>query len=174
LAEPGRRGVWRRRADIKGRLGRSISPRAIPRFYRGGLLNPHWDGKFQVRHESTLAVSMISQGLDPLPAGAAWHPFLEWPASGWDKLVAGRVWRPFLDWIAASPQDCQLAAPPTIASMPARDFWNADFFRAHAQARSLLTTVSGRCGRIIGGSATARILAPSGWVSIDLAVRIVA
>jgi len=100
-------------------------------FYRDRLLNPHWDGTFQVRHKNTLAVSMISQGLDPLPAGAAWHPFLELPASGWDKLVAGRVWRPFLEWIAASPQDYQLAAPPTIASMPARDWWNADFRRAH-------------------------------------------
>ena len=100
-------------------------------FYRDRLLNPHWDGTFQVRHENTLAVSMISQGLDPLPAGAAWHPFLELPASGWDKLVAGRVWRPFLEWIAASPQDYQLAAAPTIASMPARDWWNADLHRAH-------------------------------------------
>jgi len=47
-------------------------------------------------------------------------------------LVAGRVCRPCLDWIAASLQDYDLAAPPTIASMPARDFCNADFFRAHA------------------------------------------
>lgn len=100
-------------------------------FYHERLLNPDWDGTFQVRRDNTLAVSMISQGLDPLPAGAAWHPFLEWPASGWDRLVAGRVWRPLLDWIAASPQDYHLAAPPTIASMPARDWWNADFHRAH-------------------------------------------
>ena len=83
-------------------------------FYRDRLLNPNWDGTFQVRHENTLAVSMISQGLDPRSA------------------VAGRVWRPFLDWIAASPQDYHLAASPMIASLPARDFWNADFFRAHA------------------------------------------
>jgi FAD/FMN-containing dehydrogenase len=100
-------------------------------FYRDQLLNPHWDGLFQVRHDNTLAVSMISQGLDPLPVGAAWHPFLEWPASGWDKLAAGRIWRPFLGSIAASPQDYSLVAPPTIASMPARDWWNADFRRAH-------------------------------------------
>jgi len=101
-------------------------------FYRDRLLNPHWDGVLQVRHENTLAVSMTSQGLDPLPAGAAWHTFLEWPASGWDKLVAGRVWRPFLDWIAASPQDYHLAAPPTIASMPARKWWDAEFRKKYA------------------------------------------
>ncbi len=101
-------------------------------FYRDRLLNPHWEGTFQVRHYNTLAVSMISQGLDPLPDEAEWHPFLEWPASGWDKLVAGRVWRPFLDWIVASPQDYHLAEPPKIACLPARDFWNANFFRAHA------------------------------------------
>jgi hypothetical protein len=29
-------------------------------FYRDRLLNPHWDDVFQVRHENTLAVSMIS------------------------------------------------------------------------------------------------------------------
>jgi hypothetical protein len=101
-------------------------------FYRDRLLNPHWDGVLQVRHENTLAVSMTSQGLDPLPAGAAWHTFLEWPASGWDKLVASRVWRPFLDWIAASPQDYHLAAPPTIASMPARKWWDAEFRKKYA------------------------------------------
>ena len=101
-------------------------------FFRDRLLNPHWDGVFQVRQDNTLAVSMTSQGLDPLPAGAGWHRVLEWPAAGWDKLVAGRVWRPFLDWLAASPQDYHLAERPTIASLPARDYWNADFFRAHA------------------------------------------
>lgn len=108
--------------------------RLIRRFldlYRDRLLNPHWDGTFQVRHDNTLALSMISQRLDPLPAGASWHPFLEWPASGWSKLAADRVWRPFLDWLAASPQEYDLAMPPKIGSMPARDFWNANFFRAH-------------------------------------------
>ena len=101
-------------------------------FYRDRLFNPHWDGSFHVRHDNTLAVSMLSQGLDSLPAGAESHRFLEWPASGWDKLAAGRVWRPFLDWIAASPQDYHLPVPPTIDSMAARDWWNADFRRAHA------------------------------------------
>jgi len=101
-------------------------------FYRDRLFNPHWDGVFQVRHENTLAVSMISQRLDALPAAAAWHPFLEWPASGWDKLAAGRVWQPFLDWIAASPQDYHLVAPPTIASLPARDWWDAEFRKKYS------------------------------------------
>jgi hypothetical protein len=78
-------------------------------FYRDRLFNPHWDGSFHVRHDNTLAVSMLSQGLDALPAG--------------------RVWRPFLDWIAASPQDYHLLVPPTIDSMAARDWWNADFRR---------------------------------------------
>jgi len=100
-------------------------------FYRDRLLNPHWDGTFQVRHDNTLAVTMISQGLDPLPAGAAWHPLLQWPAAAWDTLASGRVWRPFLDMFAASPRDYHLPAPPTIAAMPARDWWNADFHRAH-------------------------------------------
>jgi FAD/FMN-containing dehydrogenase len=128
--------------------------RLIRRFlnlYRDRLLNPHWDGTFQVRHDNTLALSMISQGLDPLPAGTSWHRFLEWPASGWGKLVADGVWRPFLDWIAASPQDYHLAAAPKIASMPARDFWNADFFRAHTPGAIVADE---RPGASRGGSAT--------------------
>jgi FAD/FMN-containing dehydrogenase len=131
-------------------------------FYRDQLLNPHWEGTFRVRHDNTLAVSMISQGLDPLPAGTEWHPFLEWPASGWDKLMAGRVWRPFLDWIAASPQDYHLAEPPTIASMPARAWWNADFRRAHVPGAIVADDRPGAGRGIIGGSATTRTLAPSG------------
>jgi FAD/FMN-containing dehydrogenase len=101
-------------------------------FYRDRLFNPHWDGSFHVRHDNTLAVTMLAQGLDSLPAGAESHRFEEWPASGWDKFAAGRVWRPFLDWIAASPQDYHLPVPPTIDSMAARDWWNADFRRVHA------------------------------------------
>ena len=46
-------------------------------FYRDELLNPHWDGSFQVHHANTLAVSMLSQGLDPLPAGVEWDQLLE-------------------------------------------------------------------------------------------------
>jgi hypothetical protein len=129
-------------------------------FYRDRLFNPHWDGSFQVRHDNTLAVSMISQGLDPLPAGAEWHRFLEWPAS--DKLAAGRVWRPFLDWIAGSPQDYHLPVPPTIGSMPARDWWNADFRRAHAASSVVADDRPGAAPGDFGGSTTVWKMAPSG------------
>jgi hypothetical protein len=34
---------------------------------------------------------------------------------------------PFLDWIAAAPQDYRLTGKPTIADMPARNWWDAEF-----------------------------------------------
>jgi hypothetical protein len=105
---------------------------------------------------------MISQGLDALPAAAAWRPFLEWPASGWDKLVAGRVWRTFLDWIAASPQDYHLVPLPTIASLLARDWWDAEFRKKYSPEAIISDPWPGASPTIFRGSATARTSAPSG------------
>ncbi len=102
-------------------------------FYRERLFNPHWGGeRNEIRRDNTLVISMESQGLDPLPAGPVSRPFFEWPAALWDIRSARSTWAPFLDWMAASPQDYRLKAPPTIASMPAREWWNADFLRDHA------------------------------------------
>jgi len=101
-------------------------------FYRERLFNPHWGEQVRIRHDNTLAIAMVSQGLDLLPAGPISRPLLEWPAALWDTHAARSIWAPFLARIAASPRDYRLAAAPTIASMPARDFWNADFFRKHA------------------------------------------
>ena len=41
------------------------------------------------------------------------------------------VWRPFLDWIAASPQDFALDEAQIIGSIPARNWWDANFLRGH-------------------------------------------
>jgi hypothetical protein len=108
-------------------------------FYRDRLLNPHWDGVFQVRHDNTPAVSMLSQGLDPLPD-----------------------WRLFLDWIAASPKDCQLAPRRRSPASRRATFGMRTSFERMRQGRSLLTTVPGRHGGIIGTSATVQTSAPSG------------
>jgi FAD/FMN-containing dehydrogenase len=81
-------------------------------FYSDSLFNPHWGESVTFRPANTLAVTMVSQGLD--------------------QRQAGDVWRPFLDWIAGSPQDFTLERAPTIASLPARHLWDADYMRAHA------------------------------------------
>jgi hypothetical protein len=50
---------------------------------------------------------------------------------GLDKAAAQAVWQPFLDWIAAAPQDFRLTRKPTIADLPARNWWDAEFRKKH-------------------------------------------
>ncbi len=42
------------------------------------------------------------------------------------------MWKPFFDWLAARPGDFALQAPPIIAALPARHFWDAAFLKANA------------------------------------------
>ncbi|MGA7865130.1 MAG: FAD-dependent oxidoreductase, partial [Stellaceae bacterium] len=75
--------------------------------YAERLFNPHWGGRISFQRNETLSVGMVSYGLD--------------------KAAAQAVWQPFLDWIAAAPQDYRLTRKPTIADMPARNWWDAEF-----------------------------------------------
>ena len=93
-------------AAFRRLVGRFIS------FYSESLFNPHWGESVTFRPANTLAVTMVSQGLD--------------------QRQAGDVWRPFLDWIAGSQRDFTLERAPTIASLPARHLWDADYIREHA------------------------------------------
>ena len=71
-----------------------------------------------------LAIAMVSHGLD--------------------KPGAQAVWQPFLDWIAASPQDYRLTGKPVIASMPARNWWDAEFRKKHIAGRDHQRPAAGR------------------------------
>ena len=75
--------------------------------YAERLFNPHWGGRISFQRNETLSVGMVSYGLE--------------------KAAAQAVWQPFLDWIAAAPQDYRLTRKPTIADMPARNWWDAEF-----------------------------------------------
>jgi FAD/FMN-containing dehydrogenase len=78
-------------------------------FYNESLFNPHWGESATLRPNNTLAITMVSQGLD--------------------KQQAENVWQPFLDWVGSSSQDFTLASTPIIGSMPARNWWDAEFRR---------------------------------------------
>jgi FAD/FMN-containing dehydrogenase len=78
-------------------------------FYSDSLFNPHWGESVILRPNNTLAITMVSQGLD--------------------KQQAENMWRPFLDWVRGSPQDFILASGPLIRSIPARNWWDADYRR---------------------------------------------
>ena len=81
-------------------------------FYREQLFNPQWGEQVTFRRDNVLGVAMIFQGLDGDAATA--------------------VWKPFFDWLAARPNDFALQAPPIIAALPARHFWDAAFLKANA------------------------------------------
>ena len=84
---------------------------AFVRFYAERLFNSHWGESVNFHRDDTFSVSMVSRALD--------------------KPAAQAVWQPFLDWIATSPQDYRLLGAPVIAVMPARNWWDAAFLKAH-------------------------------------------
>lgn len=81
-------------------------------FYREQLFNPHWGEQVTFRRDNVLGVAMVFQGLDGDSAAA--------------------VWKPFFDWLAGRPNDFALQAPPFVAALPARHFWDAAFLKANA------------------------------------------
>ncbi|MDQ0009235.1 FAD/FMN-containing dehydrogenase [Luteibacter jiangsuensis] len=81
------------------------------RFYRDALCNPHWGEQIGFRDERRMSVSMVFQGLDHAAAEA--------------------VWAPFIDWVKQRPA-YSFRKPLQVLAMPARHYWDADFFREHA------------------------------------------
>jgi FAD/FMN-containing dehydrogenase len=75
-------------------------------FYRERLFNPHWGETVSLREGRELHLSMVFQGLD--------------------RAQAQAVWAPFLDWVRASGD--YTFKEPTIMAVPARRFWDADFW----------------------------------------------
>jgi hypothetical protein len=86
-------------------LGKAIS------LYQGALFNPNWGEQMEVRGDNVLRLSMVFQGLTKSQAEAIWAPFLAW---------------------VGTQSDYSFVKPIQILALPARHFWDADFFRQHA------------------------------------------
>jgi FAD/FMN-containing dehydrogenase len=84
------------------------------RFYTEHLFNPHWGESINLHRDDTLSFSMVSRGLD--------------------KAASQAVWQPFLEWIAAKPQDYRISGQLNISEIPARNFWDAAYRKAHSPA----------------------------------------
>ncbi|WP_256774225.1 MULTISPECIES: FAD-binding oxidoreductase [unclassified Stenotrophomonas] len=101
--------------SLKVQAGTETAWRALAaqvlRFYRDALCNPHWGEQITFGGERVLSISMVFQGLDRETAEATWQPLLAW--------IQARA-------------DYTVREPLQALAMPARDFWNADFFRQHA------------------------------------------
>jgi FAD/FMN-containing dehydrogenase len=79
--------------------------------YRTSLFNDHWGEQAHINTDNSLTISMVSYGLD--------------------GEQAKKVWQPFLDWVTSSPSVYTLKAPPIVASLPARSWWDAGWMQQH-------------------------------------------
>ncbi len=89
--------------------------RLLQRFlevYSANLFNDHWGEQVRARPDNRLDVEMVFQGLSAAEARAAWAP-----------LEA---------FVRDHPDDYKPQAPFLALTLPARKFWNADFFRSFA------------------------------------------
>ena len=89
---------------------RALIAKAIS-FYQSDLFNPHWGEQMVFRTDNILRISMVFQGLS--------QPQVE------------KIWAPFLDWVHAR-KEYSFASPVQVLAIPARHFWDAEFFRQHA------------------------------------------
>ena len=80
-------------------------------FYQERLFNDHWGEQAHVNPDNTLVISMVFQGLD--------------------TEQAKQVWQPFLDWVGRSPHDYSIEGRLVIASVPARDWWDVQWWKEH-------------------------------------------
>ena len=90
-------------------------------FYRSSLFNAHWGETVSLKDGKHLKLSMVFQGLDQAQAQAVWAPFFAWVKERKEYSLEG----------------------PTVMAIPARHFWDPQFFQEHAPG---LTTRDGRAG----------------------------
>src|SRR5713226_7017883 len=76
-------------------------------FYHEQLFNDHWGEQVRVQPDNSLAVSMVSHGLDT------------------DQGI--KIWRPFLEWLKSSKGAYTIVGPTLIGSLPARGWWDVDW-----------------------------------------------
>jgi FAD/FMN-containing dehydrogenase len=80
-------------------------------FYHEHLFNDHWGEQAHVNPDNTLVISMLSHGLD--------------------TEQTKRVWQPFLDWVARSSQAYSIKGRLVMASVPARNWWDVQWWKEH-------------------------------------------
>jgi len=77
-------------------------------FYKENLFNQHW-GEQIVFKRGRIEISMVFCGLD--------------------QKQASETWQPIIKWLAESPQDFIIESPILVLALPARNFWDASFFK---------------------------------------------
>jgi hypothetical protein len=85
--------------------------RGFLNFYRGHLFNDHWGEQLRFTTDNKLVISMVSQGLS--------------------TAQMRQTWRPFFAWLANAPASYSIKGHLTLASIPARHFWDPIWWRTH-------------------------------------------
>ncbi len=80
-------------------------------FYRENLFNDHWGEQALLKPDNTLEIQMLAHGMD--------------------SVQAKEVWQPFLDWAKRSPEGYSLKWPVIIGSIPARHWWDPQWWKEH-------------------------------------------
>jgi hypothetical protein len=80
-------------------------------FYQQNLFNGHWGEQAEFRRDNVLEIKMVSQGLD--------------------AEQAKKIWQPFLNWVADSKNECLVDGRVVIGSIPARHFWDIQWWKEH-------------------------------------------
>jgi FAD/FMN-containing dehydrogenase len=83
----------------------------VMHLYSESLFNPTWGEEIAFGADNTIAVSMRFQGLEQSEAEA--------------------IWRPFMAALADAPKDFIVGAPLEVIAMPARHYWDAEYFLKH-------------------------------------------
>jgi len=86
-------------------------------FYVDNLLSPHWGETATIRPGNRLDIRMVFQGIDQPQAQAAWQPFF--------------------NWVTRSPQNFSYRLTPRIVAVPARNFWDPAYLKAHVPSAVL-------------------------------------
>jgi FAD/FMN-containing dehydrogenase len=80
-------------------------------FYREHLFNDHWGEQAHINSDNSLGISMVFHALD--------------------TEQAKQTWKPFLDWVKGSSHDYSMEGHLTIGSIPARHFWDVQWWKEH-------------------------------------------
>lgn len=83
-------------------------------FYSESLFNPRWGEQIVFRPDNVVNIQMVFHGLN--------------------QQAAEEVWRPLIEWVKNFKEDFILTQPITIAALPARYFWDAEFWKKNLPA----------------------------------------
>jgi FAD/FMN-containing dehydrogenase len=81
------------------------------RFYSESLFNPTWGEEIAFGADNTIAVSVSFQGIE--------------------QSEAETIWKPFVASLADAAKDFVVEAPLEVIAMPARRYWDAEYFLKH-------------------------------------------